>query len=117
MARTVQVTATFSDARRDEAAVLDAAAAAERSAAQRLAPAASALAVSADGRWAALLSPQRAHVFDLGASEYHGPLPALEVRCYTYKIQRALGLVPGSSLLRKLQPQHCCGLLQCVEGP
>ena len=75
-----QVVATFPDARHDEAAFPDAPPAAERSAADRLAHAVSSLALSPDGGWAALLSPQRAHVFDMAALKYHGPLPALEVR-------------------------------------
>ena len=70
----------------DLAAVPDLAAAA--SAADQAAAAAALLAVSGDGRWAAVASRQNVHLVDLARLQGHGMLPALQARPIARASQR-----------------------------
>jgi len=52
----------------------------QQGAADQLAPSATCLTVSSNGKWAAVASSSRVHVFHLADMSYHGRLPPLQVR-------------------------------------
>lgn len=76
----VQVAATFSEAAQGMDAAQQAPGTSGRSAAERFGSVVTQLLVSHGDRWAALVTPQLTHLYDLKAMKYHGRLPALEVR-------------------------------------
>lgn len=68
-------------------------------AADQLAPTAACLTVSRTGRWAAVTSSSRVHVFDLEALSYHGRLPALQARLTSSALLAARPILPHLLLL------------------
>ena len=86
--------------------------AAAASAVEQAAAATALLAVSADGRWAAVASRQNVHLVDLAKLQCHGMLPALQAR------PSAMGITEStqSTVKAALAFSASCAATPCCAG-